>query len=146
MDEQHYSSENYNKINLEKDKNNNTNIVKTKLIIKYNLIKKELNPNVILSDLKKFINTNFNMHEHDYELYIGENSINNLPDDTPVSKLINKYNLNNITIKSYKNAFDIKNELNKYETFLANNISLKDDEIDLIKTEYENINKDLKDM
>ena len=144
--DQNYSSENFNKINVPKNQNNNSNLLKTKLIIKYDLVKKELNSNISLSDLKKFINTNFNMNEIKYELYIGENSINNLPDDTSILNLINKYNLNQITIKSFKNIFDVKNELNTYETFLTKNITLKNDEIDLIQKEYENIQKDLQNM
>ena len=144
--DQNYSSENFNKINVPNNQNNNSNLVKTKLIIKYDLVKKELNSNIALSDLKKFINTNFNMNEIKYELYIEENSINNLPDDTSILNLINKYNLNQITIKSFKNIFDVKNELNTYETFLTKNISLKNDEIDLIQKEYENIKKDLQNM
>ena len=144
--DQNYSSENFNKINVPKNQNNNSNLLKTKLIIKYDLVKKELNSNISLSDLKKFINFNFNMNENKYELYIGENSINNLPDDTSILNLINKYNLNQITIKSFKNIFDVKNELNTYETFLTKNITLKNDEIDLIQKEYENIQKDLQNM
>ena len=142
-EDKNYSSENFNKINEPKNQNNNSNLLKTKLIISYDLVKKELNSNIVLSDLKKFINTNFNLNEIKYELYIGENSINNLPDDTSILNLINKYNLNKVTIRSFKNVFDVKNELNTYETFLTKNITLKNDEIDLIQKEYENIKKDL---
>jgi hypothetical protein len=145
-EDKNYSSENFNKINEPKNQNNNSNLLKTKLIISYDLVKKELNSNIVLSDLKKFINTNFNLNEIKYELYIGENSINNLPDDTSILNLINKYNLNKVTIRSFKNVFDVKNELNTYETFLTKNITLKNDEIDLIQKEYENIKKDLQNM
>ena len=145
-EDKNYSSENFNKINEPKNQNNNSNLLKTKLIISYDLVKKELNSNIVLSDLKKFINTNFNLNEIKYELYIGENSINNLPDDTSILNLINKYNLNKVTIRSFKNVFDVKNELNTYETFLTKNIALKNDEIDLIQKEYENIKKDLQNM
>ena len=63
-----------------------------------------------------------------------------------ILSLLNKYNTNKITIKTFKSIFDIKNQLNNYEKLLTKNISLKDNEINLLNIEYDNIKKDLQNI
>ena len=135
---------NINIINDNNDKEKEKSfIMKTKIIIKYDFIKKESNKDMNLFDLKQYINTKFHIQEYEYELFIGEHNINCLSNDTSILNLLNKYNLNKIIIKAFKNIIDILNELKNYEKFLAKKISLKDDEIKKLKEEHEKINKDL---
>ena len=135
---------NINIINDNNDKEKEKSfIMKTKIIIKYDFIKKESNKDMTLFDLKQYINTKFHIQEYEYELFIGEHNINCLSNDTSILNLLNKYNLNKIIIKAFKNIIDILNELKNYEKFLAKKISLKDDEIKKLKEEHEKINKDL---
>ena len=140
-----YSSLNNNIINVENNLKD-LPILKTKLISIFEFVKKDFNLNATLLDLKKYINVKFHIQEYEYELYIGENLISNFPPDTPVSNLFNKDNINKITIKTYKNIYDVQKELSNYENFLTKNISLKDNEISLLKKEYENIKQDLKNI
>ena len=136
---------NINIINNNKENEKNF-IMKARIVLKYDFIKKESNKDITLFDLKKYINTKFHMQEYEYELYIGEHNINCLSNDTSILNLLNKYNLNKIIIKSFKNIIDILNELNNYEKFLTKKISLKDDEIKKLKEEHEKMNEDLKNI
>ena len=114
------NSSNINIINDNDNKEKEKNLIlKTKIILKYDFIKKESNKDITLFDLKKFINTKFNMQEYDYELIIAEHNINHLSNNTSILNLLNKYKLNKIIIKAFKNVVDILNELNYYEKFLT---------------------------
>ena len=136
---------NINKIiNNDNKKKEKNSIMKAEIILKYDFIKKECNKDMTLFDLKKYINTKFHIQEYEYEIFIGEHNINCLSDDTSILNVLNKYNLNIIIIKAYKNIIDILNELNNYEHFLTKKISLKDNEIKKIKEDEEKINEDLK--
>ena len=137
---------NINIINNNNKENEKNFIMKARIVLKYDFIKKESNKDITLFDLKKYINTKFHMQEYEYELFIGEHNINCLSNDTSILYLLNKYNLNKIIIKSFKNIIDILNELNNYEKFLTKKISLKDDEIKKLKEEHEKINEDLKNI
>ena len=137
---------NINIINNNNKENEKNFIMKARIVLKYDFIKKESNKDITLFDLKKYINTKFHMQEYEYELFIGEHNINCLSNDTSILNLLNKYNLNKIIIKSFKNIIDILNELNNYEKFLTKKISLKDDEIKKLKEEHEKINEDLKNI
>ena len=137
---------NINIINNNNKENEKNFIMKARIVLKYDFIKKESNKDITLFDLKKYINTKFHMQEYEYELFIGEHNINCLSNDTSILYLLNKYNLNKIIIKSFKNIIDILNELNNYEKFLTKKIYLKDDEIKKLKEEHEKINEDLKNI
>ena len=125
---------------------NESTLLKSKLIIKFDFIKKEQISNMTLLDLKKKINIKFNIHEYEYEILINEIPISNLSNEILILSLLNKYNTNKITIKTFKSIFDIQNELNNYEKLLTKNISLKDNEINLLNIEYDNIKKDLQNI
>jgi len=127
-------------------KQNETTLLKSKLIIIFDFIKKEQISNMTLLDLKKKINIKFNIHEYEYEILINEIPISNLSNEILILSLLNKYNTNKITIKTFKSIFDIQNELNNYEKLLTKNISLKDNEINLLNIEYDNIKKDLQNI
>ena len=140
-----YSSLNNNIINVENNLKDFP-VLKTKLITIFEFVKKDFNLNETLLDLKKYINVKFHIQDYEYELYIGENLVSNFPPDTLVSNLLNKYNINKISIKAYKSIYDVQIELNNYENFLTKNISLKENEISLLKKEYEYIKQDLKNI
>ena len=112
-------------------------------MIKFELLNKEYNSNMTLSDLKKYINTKFNIKEYEYKLFLDENSINDLSKDISIQSLLNKYNSNNIYIKTFKNILDVNKELNNYEKLLSKKISVKEEEIKLLNTEIEKLTEDL---
>ena len=146
MDEKkNYFQEKSKSINEIIEQNEST-LLKSKLIIKFDFIKKEQISNMTLLDLKKKINIKFNIHEYEYEILINEIPISNLSNEILILSLLNKYNTNKITIKTFKSIFDIQNELNNYEKLLTKNISLKDNEINLLNIEYDNIKKDLQNI
>ena len=134
-----HSSSNINDEN-DDDKNN---MLEIKLDIIYEFILKESGLNMTLLDLKKYINFNFHLNENEYALYIGDKNISNLPQETLISNIINKNNINNIKIKTFKTIFDVNKELDKYEKFLTNNISLKNDDINRLIKEYNDFKEEL---
>ena len=136
------SQSNINKINDINDKEKES-ILKTRIMIKFELLNKEYNLNMTLSDLKKYINTKFNIKEYEYKLFLDENSINDLSKDISIQSLLNKYNSNNIYIKTFKNILDVNKELNNYEKLLSKKISVKEEEIKLLNTESEKLIEDL---
>ena len=101
-----------------------------------------------LSELRKEISKNYSVKVSEYELFIGNNSINNLSDisdTTTILNVMNRYKIkeNIIKIKTFKNHFDVQKQIKDYDKFLAENIMRKSEEIDLLNNEYENIIKDL---
>ena len=128
------------------DEANESTLLKSKIIIVFDFTLKEFNFNMTLFDIKKIINLKYNIQEYEYQLYLNEIPIRHLDDEILIISLLYKYNTNKIIIKAFKNIFDIKNEFNNYETLLTNNISLKDNEINLLNIEYENIIKDLQNI
>ena len=133
-------------VNNETNQTNGSNLLNSKLIIIFDFIQEDSNSNMTLFDVKNKINSLFNIHEYEYELFINEIPISQLEDEVVIRPLLNKYNTNTIIIKAYKNIFDIQNDLNNYEHFLSNNISLKNNEINKLNIEYENIKKDLQNL
>ena len=114
-----------------------------KLISTYNLIINHSDINMTISELRKQINKNYSLKENEYQLLIGNYSINTLSNDTLVVDLLNKYKNNNIIIKTHKNIYDLQKQIIDYENFLTKNILIKNDEISSLNSEYENIIKDL---
>ena len=125
--------------------NNEKNNIKVQLAFKFE-IKMNITEKMTISELKTEISKNYFLTEDEYEIFIGENSINNEPNNINVMKLFEKYKYNNINIKTYKNILDLKDQLNNYENFLSKNISLKTKDIDLLSKEYENLKNDLSNL
>ena len=136
-----------NKIKIINDKNIDNNIaIKTRITFIYDLSIKINDPKMTISDLKEQISKNYSIQENEYELLIGEKSINNIPNSTHILEVLNKYKDNKIKIKSFKNIFDIKKQLTFYDDFLSKNILLKDNDIKLLNSEHEKIKEDLKNI
>ena len=125
--------------------NNEKNNIKVQLVFKFE-IKMNITEKMTISELKTEISKNYFLTEDEYEIFIGENSINNEPNNINVMKLFEKYKSNNINIKTYKNILDLKDQLNNYENFLSKNISLKSKDIDLLSKEYGNLKNDLSNL
>ena len=125
--------------------NNEKNNIKVQLAFKFE-IKMNITEKMTISELKTEISKNYFLTEDEYEIFIGENSINNEPNNINVMKLFEKHKSNNINIKTYKNILDLKDQLNNYENFLSKNISLKSKDIDLLSKEYENLKNDLSNL
>ena len=138
------SSTNINIINDNKEKQNNSSLFKSKILMEYNYIIKDINSNMTLSEIKNDINKRLNLKEDEYELFIGDNSINLLEEDKSIIFLLNQYKIDpKINIKAYKNIFDCLREINNYENNLTQKISSKVDDIKKLNIEYENLMEDL---
>ena len=137
---------NINSIGIGNDNNvNNKNNGKLKVKILFihdlqlNIKDKKMN----ISDLKYQINKNYSIQDDEYELFIGETCISNMPNDTPILNILNDHKVDKIRIKSFKNLFDIQDQVNEYENFLKRTISLKDEEMALLNNETEKLLQDL---
>ena len=124
----------------------NNEKIKAKIIFKYDQKIEISTPKFTLSDLKDEINKAYSIQDNEYYLLIGENNITDLPNDTDINTLLAKYNEKKIVIKTFKNTIDIEKQLNDYENILSKQISIKNDEINLLKIEYEKIMQDLNDI
>ena len=124
----------------------NNEKIKAKIIFKYDQKIEISTPKFTLSDLKSEINKAYSVQENEYYLLIGENNITDLPNDTDINTLLAKYNEKKIVIKTFKNTIDIEKQLNDYENILSKQISIRNDEINLLKIEYEKIMQDLNNI
>ena len=140
------SSLNKNIIKDNNEKPKNSSLFKSKILIEYDYIIKDLNANITISEIKKDISKRFNLKEDEYELFIGENSLNLLSNDKSIIFLLNKYKSNIINIKTYKSIFDCLREINNYENILTKQISSKDDDIKMLNIEYEHLKEDLNNV
>ena len=136
--------DNKNSSNLNENKNT-SNDIKINLAYIYD-INVKITEKMTLNELIVEINKNYFLSEDEYEILIGENVISNVSNNTLVLKLLEKYKSNNIKIKTFKNIFDLQNQLNSYDNFLSKNISLKTDDIKLLKEEYSSILNDLNNI
>ena len=125
--------------NINKETNNDVILY---LNLKYD-IKLNLSDKTTLTNIRAIINQKCFMGDDEYEIYIKDNKIDTEPNSANVLKLLEKYKSNVICVKTKKNIFDLYNQLNIYDTFLTKNISLKTNEIAILKTEIENIKNDL---
>jgi hypothetical protein len=140
---------NINSIGIGNDNNvnsKNTDKLKLKLLFIYDLKLMLKDKKMNISDLKYQINKSYSIQNDEYELYIGETCINDMPNDTPILNILNENKVNKIRIKSCRNLFDIQDQINEYENFLIRTISLKDEDIELLNNEYENLLKDLNNI
>ena len=132
-----------NQVNL---KNNPINKdIKVQLVFNYDN-KVIITEKMTFAELKAEISKYYLLSEDDYEIIIGQKCVNNEPNNVLVLKLFEKYNSNKINIKTHKNIFDLQNQLNSYENYLEKNMSLKSDEIELLKKEYETLQNDLNNI
>jgi hypothetical protein len=134
---------NINSICIGNDNNVNNDKLKLKMLFIYdlNLVIKDKKMNI--SDLKYQINKSYSIQDDEYELFIGETCISNMPNDTPILNILNDHKVDKIRIKSFKNLFDIQDQVNEYENFLKRTISLKDEEMALLNNETEKLLQDL---
>ena len=136
-----------NKIQSDDQNNNNikidSSLIKTHIIFINETKINGINSDFSLLSLKNYINNKYSLQEYEYEVFIGENNINDYPDTTLILFLIDKYKTNSITIKTFKNAFDAQNQLNDYEQFLEKQILLKDEDIKSISLEVSKLMDDL---
>ena len=78
------------------DQNTNNIKIDSSLIKTYIIYINETKINGINSDfsllsLKNYINNKYSLQEYEYEVFIGENNINDYPDTTLILFLLNKY-------------------------------------------------------
>ena len=121
----------------------NTDKLKLKLLFIYDLKLMLKDKKMNISDLKYQINKSYSIQNDEYELYIGETCINDMPNDTPILNILNENKVNKIRIKSCRNLFDIQDQINEYENFLIRTISLKDEDIAMLNNEHEKLLQDL---
>ena len=121
----------------------NSSLIKTHIIFISETIISGFNSDFSLLSIKKYINKKYSLQENEYEIYIGENNINNYPDNTLILSLLKKYQANVITVKTFRNAFDAQNQLNDYEKFLEKQILLKDEDIKTISLKVKKLMDDL---
>jgi len=121
----------------------NNDKLKMKLLLIYDLKLMLKDKKMNISDLKQQINKSYSIQDDEYDLYIGETCINNLPNDSLIFNILNEHKDNKIRIKSVKNIFDIQDQVNEYENFLKRTISLKDKDMELLNSEHEKLLKDL---
>ena len=99
-----------------------------------------------LLDLKAQISKSFLMREDEYELYLGNNSLYKINNKISLSSLIEKYQCSDFKIKTYKNIFDLKQQLIDYTEYMDNSIKEKEREIESFKKNYNDLIKDLESI
>ncbi len=99
-----------------------------------------------LLDLKAQISKSFLMREDEYELYLGNNSLYKINNKISLSSLIEKYQCSDFKIKTYKNIFDLKQQLIDYTEYMDNSIKEKEKEIESFKKNYNDLIKDLESI
>ena len=124
----------------------NNDKFKLKLLFIYDLKLMIKDKKMNISDLKYQINKNYSIQDDEYDLYIGETCINDMPNDSPILNILNDHKDNKIRIKSCRNVFDIQDQINEYENYLIRTISLKDENMALLNNEHEKLLKDLNNI
>ena len=140
---------NINSISIGNDNNvnsKNNDKLKVKLLFIYDLKLMIKDKKMNISDLKYQINKNYSIQDDEYDLFIGETCINDIPNDSSILNILNDHKANKIRIKSFRNIFDIQDQINEYENFLIRTISLKDEDITLLNNEHEKLLKDLNNI
>ena len=96
-----------------------------------------------LLDLKTQISKSFLMREDEYDLFLGNNSLYKINNKVTLSSLIEKFQCSDFKIKTYKNIFDLKQQLIDYTEYMDNSIKEKEKEIESFKKNYNDLIKDL---
>ena len=96
-----------------------------------------------LLDLKAQISKSFLIREDEYEIYLGNNSLYKINNKVTLSSLIEKFQCSDFKIKTYKNIFDLKQQLIDYTEYMDNSIKEKEKEIESFKKNYNDLIKDL---
>ena len=140
---------NNNSIGIGND--NNVNIknnekLKLKFFFIYDLKLMIKDKKMNISDLKYQINKSYSIQDDEYELFIDETCISDMSNDTPILNILNDHKVDKIKIKSFKNLFDIQDQVNEYENFLKRTISLKDEDMALLNNETEKLLQDLNNI
>ena len=99
-----------------------------------------------LLDLKAQISKSFLIREDEYEIYLGNNSLYKINNKVTLSSLIEKFQYYNYKIKTYKNIFDLKQQLIDYTEYMDNSIKEKEKEIESFKKNYNDLIKDLESI
>lgn len=99
-----------------------------------------------LLDLKAEISKRFLMREDEYELFLGNNSLYKINNKVTISSLIEKYQCSDFKIKTYKNIFDLKQQLIDYTEYMDKSIKDKEKEIETFKKNYNDLLKDLESI
>ena len=99
-----------------------------------------------LLDLKAQISKSFLIREDEYEIYLGNNSLYKINNKISLSSLIEKYQCSDFKIKTYKNIFDLKQQLIDYTEYMDNSIKEKEKEIESFKKNYNDLIKDLESI
>ena len=99
-----------------------------------------------LLDLKTQISKSFLMREDEYDLFLGNNSLYKINNKISLSSLIEKYQCSDFKIKTYKNIFDLKQQLIDYTEYMDNSIKEKENEIESFKKNYNDLIKDLESI
>ena len=99
-----------------------------------------------LLDLQAQISKSFLMREDEYELYLGNNSLYKINNKVTLSSLIEKYQCSDFRIKTYKNIFDLKQQLIDYTEYMDKSIKEKEKEIETFKKNYSDLLKDLESI
>lgn len=134
------SPNNKNTLSVYSKKND---LIKAKISFIYELTLNITSQKYLLLDLKEQINKLYSIKDDEYDLLIGEKLINDLPNNTDVLPLLDKYKEKTIKIRSFKNTLDIYKGINDYESILNKNILTKNKDIELLNAEYEKLKKDL---
>jgi uncharacterized protein YxjI len=99
-----------------------------------------------LLDLKAQISKSFLIREDEYEIYLGNNSLYKINNKVTLSSLIEKFQCSDFKIKTYKNIFDLKQQLIDYTEYMDNSIKEKEKEIESFKKNYNDLIKDLESI
>ena len=99
-----------------------------------------------LLDLKTQISKSFLMREDEYDLFLGNNSLYKINNKVTLSSLIEKFQCSDFKIKTYKNIFDLKQQLIDYTEYMDNSIKEKEREIESFKKNYNDLIKDLESI
>ena len=99
-----------------------------------------------LLDLKAQISKSFLIREDEYEIYLGNNSLYKINNKVTLSSLIEKFQCSDFKIKTYKNIFDLKQQLIDYTEYMDNSIKEKEREIESFKKNYNDLIKDLESI
>lgn len=141
------TSKEINLMNNNKDTNDETNKeINAQIYFHHNITIKIDEKNITVLDLKNQIGRNLSLKSNEYQLFISQSLLDDSYNKILIKNLVENFKTNIFIIKSNKNAFDIQKQLQDYEKYLSNSISMKEEEIQVFNLEYERLKNDLKNM